>query len=76
MGGPALRPIALGQVRQLRRMLPGQMQIIGVGGISRGQHVLDYLRNGAVAVQIATSLLQRRGAEVFERILTELISLY
>jgi len=76
MGGAALKPISLGQVRQLREVLPERIQVMGAGGISTGQDVLDYLRAGAIAVQMATSILKRKGVNVFSRILTELTAVY
>lgn len=72
LGGPAMKPIGLGQVKQLRALLPDRIQIIGVGGIASGQDVVDYLRAGAVAVQIATAFL-RQGQSVFTRLLEEYV---
>nr|WP_101833126.1 dihydroorotate dehydrogenase [Frankia canadensis] len=59
LSGPALRPIGLGQVRQLRRLLPDTVDVVGVGGIGEGWHVAEYLRAGAVAVQAATAFWNR-----------------
>ncbi|MBX6389070.1 MAG: dihydroorotate dehydrogenase, partial [Frankia sp.] len=59
MAGPALRPIALGQVRQLRRLLPAEIDIVGAGGITTGRDVADFLRSGASAVQLATAYFNR-----------------
>ncbi|MDP2660119.1 MAG: dihydroorotate dehydrogenase [Dehalococcoidia bacterium] len=70
--GPALKPIGLGQVIQLRSLLPERIQIIGVGGVSHGRDVLEYLRAGAIAVQIATAYLERY-ERVFSTLLAELI---
>ncbi len=72
LGGPAIKPIGLGQVKQLRNLLPSCIDIIGVGGITTGLDILDYQRAGAVAVQIATALLGRR-LKVFDQLLSELI---
>ncbi|MDO8689551.1 MAG: hypothetical protein Q7R39_06000, partial [Dehalococcoidia bacterium] len=72
LGGPALKPIGLGQVRQLRSLLPERIQIIGVGGVSHGRDVREYLRAGAAAVQIATAYLERY-ERVFSTLLAELI---
>ena len=74
LAGPALMPIGLGQVRQLRDLLPKRIDIIGVGGITKGQDILDYLRAGAKAVQIATAFMDR-GARVFSEILGEFVDL-
>ncbi len=70
LGGAALKPIGLGQVRQWREALPKEVSIIGVGGITCGRDILDYLRAGATAVQVATSYLVE-GPRVFDRLLTE-----
>lgn len=72
LGGPALKPIGLGQVVQWRALLPARIQVVGVGGISTGQDVVDYFRAGADAVQIATAYLQE-GERVFSRILAEFV---
>jgi len=74
LGGPAIKPIGLGRVKQLRSLLPSRIDIIGVGGITTGLDVLDYQRAGAAAVQIATALL-RRQLKVFGQLLGELSEL-
>jgi dihydroorotate dehydrogenase (fumarate) len=53
MGGEALRPIALGQVLQFAHLLDG-IDVVGVGGITCWQDVVDFQRAGAVAVQAST----------------------
>lgn len=72
LAGCAVKPIGLGQVKQLRDCLPAHIQIVGVGGISSGQDILDYQRVGATAVQIATAFLERR-EQVFSSLLAELV---
>lgn len=74
LAGPAIKPIGLGQVCQLRNLLPARIQIIGVGGISCAQDVLDYQRSGAAAVQIATAYIDR-GYKIFNSILSELVKI-
>lgn len=74
MGGPAMKAVGLGQLQQLRSILPAPIQLIGVGGICSGQDVLDYLKSGATAVQVVTDYLERRKASI-ESILTELTEL-
>jgi len=75
VGGQAMRLIGQGQVFQWRQALPN-LPIIGVGGISHGQHVLDYLQTGASAVQIATAYLERgESPAVFSQLLTEYVNL-
>ena len=70
LGGPAMKPIGLGQVKQLRDALPEHIPIIGVGGIKHGGDIIDYQRVGAAAVQINTALVDE-GVGVFGRILGE-----
>jgi len=74
LAGPALKPIGLGQVRQLREVLPERIQVIGVGGIGSGRDVLEYLRAGATATQIATAYLARY-ERVFSTFLAEMVDL-
>ena len=69
MSGPALRPVALLAVRRTADALPG-FPIIGVGGISRAEHVRDYLRAGAALVAIGTAALA--DPRLPERLVTEL----
>ena len=70
ISGPPMLPIGLGQVKQFRKALSDRIAIIGVGGISTGQHVIDYLRAGANAVQVTSALFLETPA-VFNRILIE-----
>ncbi len=60
LSGPALKPIALGQVVQFRQHLDTRIDVIGVGGITTGDDVVDFLDAGAKAVQI-TSLAHWAG---------------
>jgi dihydroorotate dehydrogenase len=68
LSGRSLKPISLGVVKQLRSLLPSHIDIIGCGGISTMNDVLDYMGAGAKAVQIATALIDK-GTEIFEDIL-------
>lgn len=72
MAGSALKPIGLGQVRQWRNLLPERIAVIGVGGVTRGRDILDYLRAGATTVQIATAFLDR-GLPVFCDLVSEFV---
>lgn len=69
MTGRALKPISLGVVRQLRQLLPADIDIIGCGGISSYTDALDFIAAGAKAVQLATALVDT-GPTAFERILS------
>jgi dihydroorotate dehydrogenase (fumarate) len=67
MSGPALKPISLGQVMQLREKLPDTVQIVGVGGITTPDDAMDYIRAGADAIQIGTAWLEN-GLGVFNAV--------
>jgi dihydroorotate dehydrogenase (fumarate) len=74
LGGPAMKPIGLGQVKQFRAILPESVKGIGVGGISHGGDVHDYLTVGATAVQVATAYLNSRNrAGLFSDLLSDLV---
>lgn len=54
VSGEAMKPIALGQVGQLRRLLPPAIDLVGAGGVRRGGDIDDFRHAGAVAVGAAT----------------------
>ncbi|MBI3071670.1 MAG: dihydroorotate dehydrogenase [Deltaproteobacteria bacterium] len=54
LSGPAIKPIALAMVHQIRRALP--IPIIGCGGITSARDVVEFILAGASAVQIGTAL--------------------
>lgn len=56
LSGPALRPVALRCVIEVRAALP-QAEIVGAGGIATAAEARSFLDAGAVAVQIGTALL-------------------
>lgn len=74
LSGPVLKPIALGQVKQLRAILPERIDIIGCGGIATGRDVADFLNAGATAVQVGTAFLNG-GVKVFDKILSEYVDI-
>src|SRR5947207_13810938 len=53
LSGPAIKPLALRLVWQVARQV--QVPIIGIGGISTIDDVMEYLVAGAAAVQIGTA---------------------
>lgn len=69
VSGPALLPVGLLAVSRTADSLPG-VPIIGVGGISRADHVRDYFRAGAALVAIGTAALA--DPRLPERIIAEL----
>jgi dihydroorotate dehydrogenase (fumarate) len=64
IGGEFLRPIALGQVRQFRALLPKDIAVVGLGGVSIHAHVDQYLAMGASAVGLTTAY-KIGGPEIF-----------
>jgi dihydroorotate dehydrogenase (fumarate) len=71
IAGTALRGIALGQVDQFTQALKGTgVNVIGVGGISRGQDVVNMREAGASGIQIGTAFGKEK-AKIFADILVE-----
>lgn len=74
MGGKALFPQALGQIKQFRKLLHPDIKIIGVGGVSSGADMHKMIRCGANLVQVTSAVyfterlttLNDIGAEYFE----------
>jgi dihydroorotate dehydrogenase (fumarate) len=73
MSGPAIRPAALGSVKQWRKELPETIAIIGVGGIKHGEHIKQFMNEGAAAFQMTTEVLRsgRLNPNVFERVIRQ-----
>jgi dihydroorotate dehydrogenase (NAD+) catalytic subunit len=69
MSGPAIRPVAVRAVHDCRKAFPG-IPIVGVGGITRGEHVVEFMMAGANAVQVGTANFYDPGAAA--RIVREL----
>jgi len=74
LGGPVIKPIALAQTVLFRHFSKGKLALIGVGGISKGNDVYEYILAGASAVGVATTL-QNEGIKVFDRLRKELVEL-
>jgi dihydroorotate dehydrogenase (NAD+) catalytic subunit len=55
LSGPAIRPIALRMVWELREVLPWKVPVIGIGGIAGARDALEFLLAGAAAVQIGSA---------------------
>lgn len=68
LSGPAIKPLALRLVYEAARSV--SVPVIGIGGITTGRDVLEYLLVGARAVQTGTVNLVDPGASV--RILSEM----
>jgi dihydroorotate dehydrogenase (NAD+) catalytic subunit len=69
LSGPAIRPVAVRAVYECRKAFP-DAAIIGVGGITRGEHAVEFLMAGANAVQVGTASFYDPKAPV--RVLHEL----
>ena len=52
LSGPAVRPVALGQVAAVARGV--SLPVIGMGGVASGAHAADLLAAGATAVAVGT----------------------
>ena len=53
LSGPAIKPISLRMVYQVVRRV--KIPVIGIGGISSGRDVLEFMITGAKAVQVGTA---------------------
>jgi len=56
LSGAAIKPIGIRCVYDLYEQFGDKIPIIGVGGISNGEDVIEYLLAGASAVQIGTAI--------------------
>ena len=56
LSGPAIKPVALNMVYQVRQALP-DIPIIGMGGISTAEDVIEMMLAGATAVQVGAANL-------------------
>lgn len=69
MSGPAIKPIALRCVYHAYQNV--KIPIMGVGGVTNHQDLVEFLYAGASCVQIGTAVMYR-GLEVFQEIATGL----
>jgi dihydroorotate dehydrogenase (NAD+) catalytic subunit len=60
LSGPAVRPIALDQVRRVAAAVT--VPVIGMGGVESGADALEFLRLGAAAVAVGTANFRDPGA--------------
>ena len=54
LSGPAIRPVAVKAIYDVRAAL-GDVPIVGVGGIAKGEHAVELMAAGAHAVQVGTA---------------------
>jgi dihydroorotate dehydrogenase len=59
LSGAPLKPMANKVLQELRSLLPGTIDLIGVGGICTGQDAVDKLVRGAQLVQFYTGMIYR-----------------
>ena len=71
LSGPAVRPVALDQVRRVAAAV--SVPVIGMGGIESGADAADFMRLGAAAVAVGTASF--RDPRAGNRVLLELESL-
>lgn len=69
ISGPALKPIALRMVYDIARVVT--IPVIGVGGISTGADVVEFLMAGATAVQVCTAAITN-GPQIFGKLAAQL----
>lgn len=69
VSGPAIKPLALRYVYEISKNV--DIPVIGVGGISKAEDVVEMLMAGASAVQICTAAILK-GPEVFTKIIERL----
>lgn len=72
LSGPALKPLAIATVYSLYGCIPKDHPIIGTGGVSRGNDVIEYIMAGAAAVGVGSIIY--KGLDIFEEILQEVRS--
>jgi len=59
LSGPAIKPIGLAAVHKIHRKC--SLPIIGIGGITCGNDVVEYLLAGAIAVEVGTANFRNPG---------------
>jgi dihydroorotate dehydrogenase (NAD+) catalytic subunit len=69
VSGPAIRPVAIRAVYETRKAFP-QIPIIGAGGVTRGEDVVEFFLAGANAIEVGTATFYEPGAP--KRIVHEL----
>jgi dihydroorotate dehydrogenase len=75
LSGPCLFPIALGQVAQWRKHLAPEKYILGGGGVTTVQNVLDMRKAGADAVFLVSAVLTQK-PRIFNELLDGLVEHY
>lgn len=68
--GPAIKPMALALIHKIKKSVP-QCEIIGVGGISTADDIIEFLLAGADAVQMLSAAMLK-GKDLYEKLIDEL----
>lgn len=68
--GPALKPLAVKYIYEIRTALP-TLPIIGVGGVLTGEDAIEMMMAGATLVGVGTGVYYR-GVSIFKKITTEM----
>jgi len=68
LSGPAIKPLALRCVFEVARVT--DKPVIGVGGVTRGEDVIEFMMAGASLVEVCTSAILR-GPDVYGKIAAE-----
>jgi dihydroorotate dehydrogenase (NAD+) catalytic subunit len=74
LSGPAIRPIALDQVRRVASEIP--VPVIGMGGIESGADAADFLVAGARAIAVGTASFRDplAGSRIRDELASELLA--
>lgn len=70
MSGPAIKPVALAIINKIKTAMP-DFTVIGTGGISCAEDVVEFLLAGADAVQMLSAAMMK-GKDLYERIIKDL----
>ncbi len=68
LSGPAIKPLAVRSVFEVARVTT--KPVIGIGGVTRGEDVIEFLMAGASLVGVCTAAILK-GAEVYGKIAAE-----
>ncbi len=68
--GPAIKPMALALIHKIKKAVP-ECEIIGVGGISTTDDIIEFLLAGSSAVQMLSAAMLK-GKDVYEKLINEL----
>jgi dihydroorotate dehydrogenase len=74
LSGKPVKPLALKSVSEFYKLTNGEIPIIGCGGVSSAEDVLDFAKAGATMVQLYTSL-GYKGPGLVPRIKEDLVEL-